>query len=130
MTVPTHLSHRPIIAIDDYDEIDGQYAGNTDVESLSIGQAQYDEDDFSVKVFRRVGGRWSRQSEELPIHRNIDLTILVVASMLEGERPISSMNEQIISQAGNQRLLAYYQANQGILMPRLKELKELLDRLL
>ena len=41
--IPNHLSHKPIVAVDNYNNIDGHYvATGTDVESLSIGYAQYD----------------------------------------------------------------------------------------
>ena len=36
--------------------------------------------DISAKVWRYTGEKWSRQSEELPIHRVIDLAILVCRS--------------------------------------------------
>jgi hypothetical protein len=32
--------------------------------------------DVSAKVWRHTGGKWSRQSEELPLHRVLDLAIL------------------------------------------------------
>ena len=63
--------------------------------ALSIGYAQYDKkerdqiilesdnrvrkQDISMKVWRKPGDRWSRQSEEIPIHRNLDLTILLLS---------------------------------------------------
>jgi hypothetical protein len=37
-----------------------------------------------MKVWRKPGDRWSRQSEEIPIHRNLDLTILLL-SVLTGK---------------------------------------------
>ena len=37
MHAPTHLKHRPIIEVTDYDEIDAQFAKDTDVVALSIG---------------------------------------------------------------------------------------------
>lgn len=64
MATPTHLAHKPITSIDDYSKYDGIYANNTDVESISIGKAQYDGNEISAKVFRYTGNRWSRQSEE------------------------------------------------------------------
>ena len=81
MEAPQHLSHKPIIAVNGYDKIDGQFVGNTDVVALSIGFAQYDENDISAKVWRykKESKRWSRQSEELPLHRTIDLCILTIA---------------------------------------------------
>lgn len=33
--------------------------------------------DISAKVWRHTGGKWSGLSEELPMHRVIDLVILV-----------------------------------------------------
>lgn len=40
MESPKHLSHRPIISVNDYDTIDGLYANKTDVKALSIGMAE------------------------------------------------------------------------------------------
>ena len=37
--------------------------------------------DISAKVWRYTGEKWSRQSEELPLHRVIDLAILACESM-------------------------------------------------
>ena len=36
--------------------------------------------DISAKVWRYTGEKWSRQSEELPLHRVLDLAILVCRS--------------------------------------------------
>jgi len=133
MTVPQHLQHKPIIAVNDYDKKDGQYAPNSDAKALSIGQAQYDEDEISAKIFRHTGHNWSRQSEELPIHRTLDLAILVVASMLSdsaGQKSLSSLNEKIIDPKRHQELLDYYKANKKILQPRLQELQKLLNTIL
>ena len=41
MDAPTHLSHTPIVSWNDYDKTDGKFAGNTDAMALSIGFAQY-----------------------------------------------------------------------------------------
>lgn len=38
--------------------------------------------DISAKVWRHTGGKWSRQSEELPLHRVIDLAIMVCQAKL------------------------------------------------
>ena len=37
---------------------------------------------ISAKVWRHTGEKWSRQSEELPLHRVLDLAILVCRSIL------------------------------------------------
>ena len=50
---------------------------------LSLGLAQWNDRgnvDISAKVWRHTGEKWSRQSEELPIHRVLDLAILVCRS--------------------------------------------------
>ena len=75
------LKHKPIIEVTGYDAIDGKYAPDTDAMCLSLGLAQWDSPegkDISAKVWRvKKDGRISRQSEELPPHRAIDLTILI-----------------------------------------------------
>jgi hypothetical protein len=38
--------------------------------------------DISAKVWRHTGGKWSRQSEELPLHRALDLAILICRTSL------------------------------------------------
>ncbi len=80
MKIPNHLKHKSVIVAEDYDRIDGQYAGNTDAKGLSLGLAQWNERgsvDVSAKVWRYTGEKWSRQSEELPLHRVLDLALLI-----------------------------------------------------
>ena len=83
MKVPNHLKHKPVIVVEGYDQIDGPYAGDSDAEGLSLGLAQWNERgnvDISAKVWRHTGEKWSRQSEELPLHRVLDLAILILAA--------------------------------------------------
>lgn len=76
--IPHNLKHKPIICVDGYNRIDGPYdPDETDVQSIDIGMAQWDPRDVSAKVWRYVGEKWSRQSEELPLHRVLDLAILI-----------------------------------------------------
>lgn len=78
---PKNLKHKPIFEICDYDKIDGQYKGNSDVHALSIGKAQWsDKKEFipSIKVWRKKRGRWSRQSEETTLTRALDMATMVV----------------------------------------------------
>lgn len=80
MKIPVTLKHKPVIVSPDYDLIDGHYQGKTDAKGLSLGLAQWNERgkvDISAKLWRHTGGKWSRQSEELPIHRVLDLAILI-----------------------------------------------------
>jgi len=110
MKVPTHLKHEPVFGLEGYNKMDGIYAGRgSDAPCLSIGVAQWNQrgsQDISAKVWRNSGaedndyqdGSWSRMSEELPIHRNLDLTIFIceVMDMLKNEessRPITLQHE-------------------------------------
>lgn len=79
MKIPTKLKHKPVIVSEEYDKIDGRIA-NSDAKGLSIGLAQWNDRgkvDVSAKIWRYTGEKWSRQSEEMPLHRVIDLAILI-----------------------------------------------------
>ncbi|NMB02758.1 MAG: hypothetical protein GX971_14765 [Firmicutes bacterium] len=83
MKIPTTLKHKPVIVAEDYSNVDGRQAYDSDAKGLSLGLAQWNERgkvDISAKVWRHTGERWSRQSEELPLHRVLDLAILVCRS--------------------------------------------------
>ncbi|WP_274364361.1 DUF6530 family protein [Paenibacillus thermotolerans] len=85
MKIPTTLKHKPVIVAENYDNVDGRYANQSDAKGLSLGLAQWNDRgkvDISAKVWRYTGEKWSRQSEELPLHRVLDLAILVSRSML------------------------------------------------
>ncbi|MXV38248.1 hypothetical protein GO491_06100 [Flavobacteriaceae bacterium Ap0902] len=64
MRIPKHLKHKPILGVDNCESIDGKYAGKSDAKAISIGKAQWDNEEISAKVFRHTGKRWSRQNEE------------------------------------------------------------------
>jgi hypothetical protein len=85
MKIPTQLKHKPVIVSEDYDLIDGRIAENTDAKGLSLGLAQWNDRgkiDISAKIWRHTGEKWSRQSEELPFHRVLDLAILICRAKL------------------------------------------------
>lgn len=80
MKIPTTLKHKPVIVSENYENIDGRRAYDSDTKGLSLGLAQWNDRgkvEISAKVWRYTGEKWSRQSEELPLHRVIDLAILV-----------------------------------------------------
>jgi hypothetical protein len=80
MKIPSELKHKPVIVVEDYENIDGRYAYKSDAQGLSLGLAQWNDRgkvDISAKVWRHTGEKWSRQSEELPLHRVLDLAILI-----------------------------------------------------
>ena len=80
MNIPTTLKHKPVITVENYENVDGRQAYNSDAKGLSLGLAQWNDRgkvEISAKVWRYTGEKWSRQSEELPLHRVLDLAILV-----------------------------------------------------
>lgn len=80
MEIPTELKHKPVFTAEDYDRIDGRLSGGSDAKGISLGLAQWNDRgklDISAKVWRFSGDRWSRQSEELPLHRVIDMAIMI-----------------------------------------------------
>ncbi len=85
MKIPTGLKHKPVIVSENYDKIDGRMADNTDAKGISLGLAQWNDRgkvDISAKIWRHTGDKWSRQSEELPFHRILDMAILICKSKL------------------------------------------------
>ena len=85
MNIPTSLKHKPVIVSENYENVDGRYAYQSDAKGLSLGLAQWNDRgkvDISAKVWRYTGEKWSRQSEELPLHRVLDLAILVCRTKL------------------------------------------------
>ncbi len=85
MKIPTTLKHKPVIVSENYENVDGRNAYNSDAKGLSLGLAQWNDRgkvDISAKVWRYTGEKWSRQSEELPLHRVLDLAILILRARL------------------------------------------------
>ena len=130
---PKHLKHKPIISVNNYSQNDAMYANDTDAVALSIGKAQWDSNQISLKVWRHTGKKWSRQSEELPIHRNLDLSILFLSTLLSetSDNDIESIftffvdNHKDVSQ-----IKIFYEQNKRFIKPRIQELKKLLDKVL
>ena len=101
MNIPTDLKHKPVIVAEDYEHIDGRSAYKSDAKGLSLGLAQWNDRgqvDISAKVWRYTGEKWSRQSEELPLHRVLDLAILTCRAIRyfrdEGYRYPKGYNEE------------------------------------
>jgi hypothetical protein len=84
VNIPVALKHKPVIVSMDYDKIDGR-CEQSDAKGLSIGLAQWNDRgkvDVSAKIWRHTGEKWSRQSEEMPLHRVLDLAIFVCRTKL------------------------------------------------
>jgi hypothetical protein len=85
MKIPLDLKHKPVVVSEDYDLVDGRYANNSDAKGLSLGLAQWNDRgsvEISAKIWRHTGEKWSRQSEEMPLHRALDLAILICQTKL------------------------------------------------
>lgn len=133
MKAPTNLSHKPIISVNDYEKFEPDYPAKTDVRALSIGIAQYNQNGISLKVWRQPDIKWSRQSEELPVHRNIDLTILFVSSVLQAQKLTtsnSSLNAEITNEENVEKIAQFYNDNKVHIDKQLIELKKSIENLL
>ncbi len=89
MDAPVNLSAKPIVSVNDYDNIDGKYVGG-DAKALSICNSTWN-DGISAKVWRYVttekgGAKWSRMSEELPLNRVLDLSILLILCFMNMDK--------------------------------------------
>ena len=85
------LKHKPIVLLP-YADHDGEFPENSDCKFLSIGWAQWNQRELSVKVLRYTGERWSRQSEEIPLHRCLDAALLIATAVeqaAKGEQQVS-----------------------------------------
>jgi hypothetical protein len=86
MNIPVNLKHKPVIISDNYNLVDGRFdPQKTDAKGLSLGLAQWNDRgnvDISAKIWRYTGEKWSRQSEEMPLHRVLDLAILICRTKL------------------------------------------------
>jgi len=118
MKIPVELKHKPVIVSEDYNLVDGRFASGqssgkeTDAKGLSLGLAQWNDRgrvEISAKVWRHTGEKWSRQSEEMPLHRVLDLAILVARTKLyfaeryykkDSENPAFPLIERIGLQGG------------------------------
>lgn len=123
MTIPLGRTHWPVI-LADYKE-DDKKAGYGDAHYIDIGQATWDKEDFSAKIWRwaSTGQRWSRQSEELPLTRVLDLAILAAAVITKKE---SVLNETCLNKDQIEALHAFVTDNMAVLGPRLVELRRIL----
>ena len=83
-SLPQHLDHKPVFAVP-YQAFDGPYSGETDVQFISLGIAQYNPDEMSIKTMRYTGTKWTRQAEELPLHRPIDMTLFLAKAVFDSQ---------------------------------------------
>ncbi|MBO4587373.1 MAG: hypothetical protein J5711_00525 [Bacteroidales bacterium] len=118
--IRTDLSHKPIVYLD-YEKRDE--AG--DAKILSVGRATWNNDCLGVKVWRKTDdGLWSRQSEDVPLWRVLDMAILLVATLKGQEKMIGG-----VIQDSNEKIFLdeTLKKEMGILQCRLDCIKGLLN---
>lgn len=98
MKIPTHLKHKPILEVPNYDTINGPYAGDSDAKGLSNGIFQWNTagwTELSAKVWRNLGNKWSRESEALPLHSVLDLAsqICVAVFFCHNDNNLRSLDD-------------------------------------
>lgn len=129
---PLHLSHKPIVSIDNYAQYDGANANNTDAIALSLGFANYDSNsgEIAAKIWRHTGDRFSRQGEELPLHRVLDLATLIVSEMCKAKGIEPKLEYEITTNDIEARkvLMDFLNGEVGEhLNPRVEMLRDVID---
>lgn len=119
---PWWLTHKPIVTVP-YEDKD---ANAGDAKFLSIGHATWNSEDYSAKVWRwsEDGERWSRQSEELPLWRVLDLATLLVA-VINGKQ--SNLVEFVQDPESIEDLKEFIKENMSLFSPKVMELKKMLE---
>lgn len=120
--IPMYLTHKPIVGVE-YSEKDA-FAG--DAKYLSIGRSTWNSEDLSAKIWRWAenGERWSRQSEEIPLWRVLDLSRLLIATITNQK---SSLDNELINADDEEFLKSYINENIELYAPRIKELSNLIN---
>ena len=90
--ISTWLKHKSIIYVD-YADIDSR-SGAGVAGYLSLGKTQWNNEDISAKIFRWTGERWSRQSEEMPLWRVLDLAILIISAITGNSSSFNQNNRK------------------------------------
>ncbi|OPA73621.1 hypothetical protein BVG16_27850 [Paenibacillus selenitireducens] len=84
MKIPVSKNHKPVIISDNYGKVDGRFANNTDAKALSLGLTPWNDEGkphISANLWKYTEEKWTGQSEEIPIHRILDLSILICSAM-------------------------------------------------
>lgn len=134
--LPMHLAHKPVIACDYQEEINAPL-GTFDYDDprfLSIGHAQWNPNELSVKIIREgASGRWSRQSEEVPVQRLPFMMEMLLAAICHVQHPeeknASLMGETVVAPQDMDLLNEQLHAWAVPLKAGLARVKELLGRI-
>ena len=123
MALPQHLTHKPIVETTNYQVKDKAfYKYDTDAVNLSIGFATFNKTtkEISAKVWRQnKNSKFNRQSEELPLHRALDLAILVIDNLKS--KPIKGAGN-IVNTDKQEDIENFYKVNKTEIDTRIDEL--------
>ncbi|MDQ1913798.1 DUF6530 family protein [Paenibacillus sp. GD4] len=84
MKIQSLHNHKSVVITDNYHEIDGRHTGHSDAKGLSLGLTTGNgrgKAELSARIWRCTDQKWSEQSEEMPLHRVLDLSILICRSL-------------------------------------------------
>ncbi len=133
--VPMHLSHKPVVVCD-YQELNKR-AGNfdsPDSKFISVGHAQWNENDLAVKIFRKgFSGRWSAQSEEVPAWRLPYMLVMLLETMIRiqnSDKEIhGSVGAEVVAPQDIDFVKSAIKEYAMPLQDGLKRVKDLLDKI-
>jgi hypothetical protein len=142
--LPDNLKHKPMYALP-YEKFDGIYAGDTDTKYITVGISQWSPYEVSVKTMRYDDKhqKWTRQAEEMPLHRAIDVTLFLTKVVFDQQNgrvdiPANTFFRQasdisITSEARSNGEMASYYAflseHSELLKERLRGLSDVLNSL-
>ncbi len=135
--LPQHLRHKPVVAMDYQELIKFKKRKDyIDPKFLSVGHAQYNFEECSVKVFRKAvnANRWSRQSEEVPIQRLPYMMAMLLAAIYRVQNPkesgsCSRLNEEVVAPEDMAFIEAQLREWGGLIEDGLRLVQELLGKL-
>lgn len=142
--LPQQLQHKPVYALP-YQQFENPFGDVTDVRYISVGISQYDPQDISVKTMRRVADRWTRQAEELPLHRAVDVVLFLTAVVTDRDaesgnvtfpaRTFDNQTEELVISRENRSdeengAFDIFMGNNIDLIARMQTLRDALIRLL
>ena len=117
--------HKPVIKVN-YENIDKEYSGG-DAKFIDLGQASWNNEEYSAKVCRTCKGNlYNPKCEELPLGRVLDLAILISATITKKQ---SILNEQPYEPNEDKvkNLNEFLEDNISVLGAKLNELRRILQ---
>ena len=134
--LPMHqLCHKPILACD-YQDVNKTVLRKDydDAKFISVGRAQYDSGDLTVKMLRWSGSRWSRQSEEVPIQRLPFMMAMMLNAIYRVQhkkqnRFKSDLNECLVRPEDLDFMGECFDDYKELILKGLREVRDLVNRI-